>query len=284
MPNMAGALAKLGLAVNCIGTLGFPAIDPLFSQQLSACQCYSYAAAGTCQAIEFTDGKMMLAGMEALDKADWQLLTQRIPVTNLVKLFNSSQLAGLLNWAELTASTSIWKGLLQEVLPLCGTGRQRLFFVDLSDCSSRSKEETLAALDLLRDFARYGQVALSLNKNECRIIYKHLFDSVESSDDLKTMGAKIFEQLQPNTLILHQRETAMAFRKNEFVQQNSQLVLQPVILTGAGDHFNAGFCAAQLMDLGLEDSLAFAHLLAATYILHGESPGWNILLDALETP
>ena len=75
----------------------------------------------------------------------------------------------------------------------------------------------------------------------------------------------------------------MAFQKNEFAQQNSWLVDQPSVLTGAGDHFNAGFCAAQLMDFGLQDSLAFAHLLAACYIRKGESPGWDVLLEAIET-
>lgn len=84
MPNMAGALAKLGLSVNCIGALGYPTIDPLFSQQLAGCHCYSFAAAGTCQAIEFSDGKMMLAGMEELNKAHWDLLKQRIPVSTLI--------------------------------------------------------------------------------------------------------------------------------------------------------------------------------------------------------
>jgi pfkB family carbohydrate kinase len=283
MPNMAGALAKLGVAVNCIGTLGYPVMDPVFSQSLSACRCYSFATPGTCQAIEFNDGKMMLAGMGELDKAGWDLLTQRILLTTLVKIFDNSRLTGLLNWGELTATTSIWKGLLQDVLPFCSTGKQRLFLVDLSDCSSRSKEEIFTALDLLRDFSRYGELTLSLNKNECRIIYQHLFGTVEASDDIRLMGEKIFQQLQPTTLILHQRETTMAFRTNEFVEKNSQLVTQPAVLTGAGDHFNAGFCAGQLMDLSLEESVTLAQLLAGCYIRKGESPGWEVLLEAIET-
>ncbi len=284
MPNMAGALAKLGLAVNCIGALGHPTIDPLFQQPLAGCQCYSFAAPGTCLAIEFNDGKMMLAGMGDLDKADWGLLKQRIPVATLIEVFSNCQLAGLLNWGELTACTSIWKGLLQEVLPFCNSGKQKLIFVDLSDCSNRSKQEIIDAVDLLRDFSKYGQLVLSLNKNECGTIYKHLFESFESSVDTAIMGAEIFELIQPATLVLHQRETAMAFRANEFVQKNNPLVKQPAVLTGAGDHFNAGFCAAQLMDLNLEDSIAFAQVLAACYITNGESPGWAVLLEAMERP
>lgn len=278
MPNMAGALAKLGLIVNCVGTLGFPQVDPLFKQSLAECRTYSFAAPGTSQAIEFSDGKMMLAGMQQLDSANWQLLTQRIPVATLIALFDNSRLAALLNWGELSASTSIWQGLLQEVLPFCTPDKQKIFFVDLSDCSSRSKEDMLAALALLQDFSRHRQLILSLNKNECSTLYQQLFDEASSHTNLQTMAEKIFRKIQPHTLVVHQRASAMAFREKEFEQLHSPLVDNPVILTGAGDHFNAGFCAAQLMGLNLTSSLALAHLLAGCYIKKGQSPDWEEIL------
>lgn len=282
MPNMATALSKLGIPVHCVGTLGYPSIDPIFRQLPAQCQLYSFAAAGTCQAIEFNDGKMMLAGMSELNKADWQLLKQRVPISTLISLFDTASLVGLLNWGELTASTGFWKGLLQEVLPFCKTGKEKIFFVDLSDCSSRSRKEILAALDLLTDFSRYGKLVLSLNKNECRIIYNNLFETAAEKTSLKEMGQKIFTRLLPSALIIHHREHAMAFSKNEFVLKNSFVVSTPLLLTGAGDNFNAGFCFAQLMGCALEDSLTIAHLAAACYIKNGESADWSTLLEALE--
>jgi sugar/nucleoside kinase (ribokinase family) len=109
-----------------------------------------------------------------------------------------------------------------------------------------------------------------------------MFPSIDEADTRKR-GEKIFTRLNLTTLVIHQREDAMAFSKNEFAQKNSILIETPLLLTGAGDNFNAGFCFAQLMGCNLNDSLTIAHLAAAGYIKNGESTDWNTLLEALET-
>ena len=283
MPNMAAALAKLGVPVNCVGAMGYPVIDPLFRKLPAPCKHYSFAAPGTCQAIEFDDGKMMLAGMDELNKADWKMVKERIPIAMLIKIFDDAQLIGLLNWGELTASTSYWNGLLQEVLPFCNTNKNKIFFVDLSDCSSRTKDEMTAALSLLKKIAAYGKVILSVNHNESIFIHNTLFEGITRYDNIKMFGEKLFATLQVDTLLLHNRDKAVAFRANEFAEKESFFIETPKLLTGAGDNFNAGFCFAQLMDCCLEDSLLIAHLISSYYIKNGASAGWNDLMDALKT-
>jgi len=283
MPNMAAALAKLGIAVNCVGAMGYPVIDPLFSNMPAACKLYSFAAPGTCQAIEFEDGKMMLAGMDELNKVDWNTVKERIPVAILIEIFNDARLIGMLNWGELAASTGFWNGLLQDTLPFCTANKNKLFFVDLSDCSSRTKEEAVAALALLSTFSKYGKVILSLNHNESIFIHNSLFEPVTRYDDIKNFGETLFSRLGVDTLLLHNRSKAVALRTNEFAEKNSFFIEAPKLLTGAGDNFNAGFCFAQLMDCTLEDSLLLAHLVSAHYIKNGESAGWNDITGALKT-
>ena len=282
-PNMANAMAKLGLTVNCAGALGYPVIDPIFSQLPATCRLYSFATPGTCQAIEFGEGKMMLANMDELNKVDWNILKLRIPVNKLIEIFDAASIIGLLNWGEMVAATGFWKGLLQDVLPFCRTNMNKLFFVDLSDCTGRTKDETLAALELLKHFSSYGKLILSLNHNESIFIHTLLSGTVPDNIDTKTLGEEIFLHLEPGTLLLHNHSGAVAFRKNDFAQKDSFFIEAPKLLTGAGDNFNAGFCFAQLMELGLEDSLTIAHLVAACYIKNGESPDWNALINALET-
>ncbi|MEP6728522.1 MAG: hypothetical protein ABJC98_22045 [Bacteroidota bacterium] len=282
MPNMAAALAKLGISVNCVGAMGYPVIDPLFSKLPALCKHYSFAPPGTCQAIEFDDGKMMLAAMDELNKVDWKIMKERIPIAVLIKLFDNAQLIGLLNWGELTASTSFWNGLLQEVLPFVNSNN-KTFFVDLSDCSSRTKDEMTEALSLLKKMAAYGKVVLSVNHNESIFIHNALFERVNYYNDIKAFGKKLFTYLEVDTLLLHNRDKAVVFRTNEFAEKKSFFMEAPKLLTGAGDNFNAGFCFAQLMDCCLEDSLLIAHLISSYYIKNGESAGWNDLMNALRT-
>lgn len=283
MPNMASALANLNVNVNCIGAMGYPVIDPLFNKLPEQCRLYSFAPAGGCQAIEFEDGKIMLSSMEELNKVDWNILKERIPVTSLVQIFNNARLIGLLNWGELSASTSFWKGLLKDILPLCPDSSNKIFFVDLSDCSSRTKDETLAALKLLTDFALYGKVILSLNHNESLFVHNILFEPVSTYNDTRAFGKKLFDALAVDTLIIHNRDAANAIRKNEFAERNSFIVESPKLLTGAGDNFNAGFCFARLMDCDLQNSLLIAHLTAANYIKNGESTSLDGIINTLKT-
>jgi len=282
-PNMASALAKLGIAADCVGAFGYPAIDPLFNTMPQLCSLYSFAAPGVCQAIEFEDGKIMLATTSDLNKSDWATIIKRISIDVLIKIFTEARLIGMLNWGELINSTDYWKGLLHDVLPFCTTGKEKLFIVDLSDCSSRSKDEMLSALELLQAFSAYGKIILSLNHNECIAVYNILFEPMPNNSDIKSLGEKIFTRLQPGILLLHNRTKAIAFSKHEAAEKNSPLIEAPKLLTGAGDNFNAGFCFGQLMDCGLEDSLLLAHLGAAYYIKNGESINRNTLIEELKT-
>jgi hypothetical protein len=203
MPNMATALANLDVSVNCVGAMGYPLIDSWFSKLPALCKLYSFAPAGVCQAIEFDDGKIMLSGMEELNKADWNILKERIPVKTLIEIYNDANLIGMLNWGELAASTGFWNGLLKDVLPFCNNKFNKIFFVDLSDCSSRTKDETLSALRLLKDFARFGKVILSVNHNESIFVHNIFFEPISNYDNIKVFAEKLFKVLATDTLLLN---------------------------------------------------------------------------------
>ena len=282
MPNMSSALSALGVSVNCIGAMGYPVIDPLFSKLPAQCKLHSFAPAGGCQAIEFDDGKIMLSSMEELNKVDWNILKERIPIATLIEIYNDASLIGMLNWGELSASTSFWNGLLKEVLPFCNNTHSKIFFVDLSDCSNRTAAETKEALQLLNNFSRYGKVILSLNHNESVFIHNVLFEPVNNYNDAKVFAEKLFNHITMDTLIIHNRNKAVAVRKNESAESNSFIIESPKLLTGAGDNFNAGFCFAQLMDCSMQDSLLMAHLTAAHYIKNGESANLDDIITALK--
>src|SRR4030095_8375377 len=149
MPIMANALGRFGVPVNCIGTLGYPQIHPVFKNFPSACHLYSFAEPGLSTAHEFNDGKMMMAQMGAVNTSGWEKLSEITGIETLVRLFSESQLICILTWREIDVSTDIWKGLLQNILPAYQAKTKQLAFFDLSDCSKRTGEAIKEVVFLL---------------------------------------------------------------------------------------------------------------------------------------
>lgn len=271
MPIMANALGQFGATVNCIGALGHPQIHPIFKNFSSNCHLYSFTDPGTATAFEFNDGKIMLAQMAELNSFSWDKIKAAIGIDTLVSLYGQSDLFCLLNWSEIDASGGIWKGLLKDILPQYSlNAKKQIAFFDLSDCSKRSPESITEALLLIQEFAKHATVILSLNKNEAQLIYKTLLGKSAKNDFFAT-GKKIFEKTGIHTLVLHSAKETAAFTKDDSVTVDTFFIKNPEISTGAGDHFNAGFCAGQLLQLDLASSVMLANATSGYYVRTGTS-------------
>lgn len=281
MPIMANAMGTLGIPVNSIGALGYPKPHDIFKGLSHNCSLYSFAEPGASTAFEFNDGKMFLAQMGALNTTGWEEIKNILGIDKLRELFRQSDLICLLNWSEIDASTAIWKGLLKDVLAYYPRDKEQYIFIDLSDCSKRSSDSVAEALELLGEFAQYGQVILSLNRNEAGILCKQLSGKKNQQDPFK-QGTRIFGSLPLYTLLIHAAKETLAFRHDQQVQIPAFYTPSPAISTGAGDNFNAGFCCAQLLQLELELAVLFANATAGWYIRTGTSPGLNDIISFLE--
>ena len=279
MPITTNALGRLGMSVNCVGALGYPQTHIVFKDFPSNCRFYSFADPGTATAFEFNDGKIMFAQMGSLNTLGWDKIKNIIGIDTLINLYKESDLLCMVNWSEIDASSDIWKGILKDVFPqYAKPGKKQIAFFDLSDCSKRTSESVSEVFILLKEFAQYTKVGLGLNKNEARYIYQVMYNK-EPGDDLAFLGERIFEKLKIDILILHSPKEAFAFNDEGKFTCKSFFVNTPMMSTGAGDNFNAGFCAAQLLKLDLESSLIFANSVAGFYIKTGISPQ---LADAIK--
>ena len=276
MPIMANAMAQMGLKVNGVGALGIPDISPVFAAMHPRCKLYSFTNPGFTTAIEFTDGKMMLARMTELNNADWNTVKNNIGLDKLNELYLNSNLICLLNWSELAHSNEIWKGLQEDVFAQNEQLKPRLFFIDLSDCSKRNPAEIKIALDLIKSFKSYGKVTLSLNHNEANILYK-TFINQDIPSGLQTKGQHLFNALAIDTLIIHSAKISLAWDQQGAYTNVPDFIDEPLMLTGAGDNFNAGYCIAQLLDMDTESSLMLANLVSNIYIKTAKSPDLTAL-------
>lgn len=272
MPITANALARLGPKVSCIGSLGYPDPHPVFRQMSPNCELYSFANPGISQVMEFRRGKMMVYGMDALSRIEWELIRETIGREALRMLFSTSDLIALLNWSELDNSTAVWKGLLKDILPESVRPVRPIGFFDLSDCSKRTDASIAEALDLLKKFSAYWDVVLSLNLNEATIVHSVLAGRKQTNTEAEKMCEDIFENLNIHTLIIHHAQEAVARTVDGIHKRKSFFVREPVISGGSGDNFNAGFCMGRLMDLDTGTSLVLGHATASLYMQSAESP------------
>jgi ketohexokinase len=272
MPIMANALANLGVSVSGIGAMGYPRIHPVFAELSSKSILYSFADPGLSTAYEFKDGKILIADFYQLNAHGWESIKDRIGVDNLIRIYQECDLIGIVNWSEIDSSTDIWKGLLQDVFPrYINPGNKQLCFFDLSDCSKRSKESIEEALDLLKDFSKYTNAVLGLNRNEAQIIYKLMFKK-SPAKNFAIVGEKIFEKLNIDTVLLHSTKEAHVVDASGTYHAESFFVKNPKLSTGAGDNFNSGYCAGRLMNLDPQSALCFAHAVSGFYVKEGRSP------------
>lgn len=280
MPILANALGNLGVKVNCIGAMGYPEIEPVFKGMSSNCTLYSVSEPGYCTALEFNDGKIMLAKTHTINSMTWDNIKDIVGLDKLIHFFTCSNLIGMFNWSELYNSSSIWEGILQEVLPHHTFNSQEIVYFDLSDGSKRDKVHVSQALSLIEKFAGYYKVILSLNENETRLV----FDAVHTGRDcsnIEDMGERIYSVLRIDTMIIHSTKYSVAWDRDGKYRVDNLYIEFPRLSTGGGDNFNAGVCMAQLMDLDMASSLILANAMAGFYVKHGYSAGQSQLIGFL---
>jgi sugar/nucleoside kinase (ribokinase family) len=280
MPIMSNAMALLGTKVNCIGAFGYPHLHEQFKSLPPSCNLLSFAQPGTATALEFGDGKIMMADMAALHKTGWEEIKARIPLATMINLYASSDMFALLNWSEIDASSGIWKGIIKDVLIAYDSKTQFAFF-DLSDCSKRTEESIQEMLALINDFAKRTRVILSLNRNEAGIVYKIL--SGKTGDfDISEQAAGIFDHMKIETVIIHTSKEVIAISGQGRFSLSTFFAAQPLLSTGAGDNFNAGFCTAMLLELDMESALIVANATSGYYVRNGKSGQLNDIVELLE--
>lgn len=268
MPIFSHALSRLGVTVNCVGAMGYPEVVPLFKGLGESCRLFSVSNPGHCQALEFDDGKLMLADNEDIEQLDYGTMIHRCDREQLVSLFEKSQMIVLLNWSEMKGSLSLWRGLQKEIFPQL-TPQKRSAFIDLSDCSTRSSQEILEAVKLIRSFGSCFDLSVSFNRNEAERVAEVgelVYDTV---DDL---AMQLYELLGCNRLIIHLVDGSYCVHQGHVHVQSNRHIEHPVLSTGGGDNFNAGFVYGLLRGLDCDECIAFAHGVSGYYVSHGHSP------------
>jgi sugar/nucleoside kinase (ribokinase family) len=184
------------------------------------------------------------------------------------------------NWTMLPFMSNIWSRMQSEILEKCPP-KERTFFIDLADPEKRTREDIATALKIISAFQTTTSVILGLNLKESTEIAGVLGISLPGDPEpaIEKTAAAIREKLGISCVVIHPRKGAAAATAKESASFAGPFVEQPKISTGAGDHFNAGFCLGRIVGLSLEESLCTGVGTSGYYVRTAESPSAKQLAE-----
>jgi hypothetical protein len=280
-PIMANAILAGGARVTYVGALGQPAVHPVFAGMAAKARAISLCDAAHTTAIECNDGKLMLGIMSSLDLVTYERICATMGEAAFHAEIASADLVALVNWTMIPNMTAIFGALTERVLPQLPAKPERIFFFDLADPEKRSVEDLRGALGAITKFGAFGRVTLGLNLKEAQQVAAALGCGAVGDDEasLRAAATAIRAKLNLHTVVIHPRESAACATAAGNWWVPGPYTSQPLITTGAGDHFNAGFTSGQLIGLDPEACLAVGVSTSGHYVRTGESPS----LATLET-
>lgn len=298
-PIMSNSLARLNVNVTCLGTMGFPGINPVFEAMHPSCQKISVSPPGISNAFEFSDGKLIFSELDELANYDWNQIAKNGDLNRVRKTALENQLFALVNWVNLPHATLIWQEFHNKIVKHGGK-KDNYFMFDLCDPSKKSTQEIDEVLDLISDFSYYGNVTLGLNENEANKIWMALTGKREDEiPSLEIAGRFIYQSMNIDTLLIHPIDRTLVFTNNmtpERVPRSSKeprpkpivlemqgnVVLKPKVLTGGGDNLNAGYCLGLLAGYEIHYCLLLGMAASGAYIQNGFSANVDGLIEYID--
>lgn len=282
--NLSDALNHAGVPVDYFGTLGDP-IHPAFQQFSEECHsCHSWLDGhGRTLALEFKDGKYMLASMSDLARFTPDLLAERLADGVFQQACSAADLIVMNNWTLYPHMTDCWQYLNQQVFSTLS--QQPFLFIDLVNPSSRSDDDCRRMLETLTALNRHGRCILGLNLNEADIIAGLIGVDQADGDAAAVLQQcqAIREHLGMYEVVTHGVSiNCVAGADYTADDVAGPYCAEPKKSTGAGDRFNAGYCLGLLLDVHPEQRLQLGVASSGFFIRHARSATAADLIAFLE--
>jgi sugar/nucleoside kinase (ribokinase family) len=279
---MANALAHLGIKVAYVGALGYPSLHPVFAEFARRAEVHSICEPGYTDAMEFEDGKLLLGKTAHFSEITWENIQLRYGRDRFLQNFAAADLVGFVNWTMIPGMSKLWEALLREFTLPHGSPRRWIFF-DLADPEKRTPADIAAALDLIVAFEGSFDVILGLNEKEAYEIAGVLGLNTDDRrpEGLAALAGAIQKRTPVNTLVIHPVSYAVASTEGRVSVVDGPYVAKPLITTGAGDHFNSGFCLGKLLGLDNAGALMTGVTCSGFYVRSAQSPSIENLADML---
>lgn len=280
-PHFAGAISQFNVPTSLIGCLGPPpdTIHPVFQTLKNRCRLITVGEPGHTDALEFKDGKLMLGKHIPLHALTWGTIQKWIPQEQLISLLEEASLFVQVNWVMIPHMDTIWDHLLTNIFPSLEQNMNKLprqMFIDLCDPTKRKKGELQTALHQIAQFQNYFAVTLGLNENEAIQVARALELPESRLKNEDELAAMLRQELGIQAVTIHRTTNATACENTRGHENVTTIegffTPTPHILTGAGDHYNAGYCFGILQRWSLTTRLLLGVATSGAFVRTGISP------------
>ncbi len=279
MPNTALALMAMGAQCTCVGTLGFPSVSEAFEPLKAGAGVVSYGEPGFCLAVEFDACKLFLSDNGGMAGMTYEAFLRRAGETKLMKALEGADVLALLNWGEVPEMRALWRGIAEGLLPTLAK-KPRYVFCDTADMTHRTGEEIEDLLETLRLLRRQARTVLSVNDGELA----SLTDKADlmPGGELRDRARALYETESVDLLVHHSLRYARVFGPEGEETLATRLAEQPVLLTGGGDNFNAGFMLGLLAGLSPNGCLMTGNAASSCYVRRGRCANLSDIVEEIE--
>ncbi len=269
-PIMANALLEGAHRITFSGMIGHSdEIEPLFREMASRCEkVYPLGPSSSSEAIEFQNGKIILGKLENMFDLHVETVLNHIGRTELSNILEDTDLFVCANWTMIQMMTPLWKLLIKDFLPHLSL-RPRWMFVDLADPEKRTDEDLRDGLLTLAKLEKGFKVILGLNEAEALRIGKLL--KIKHSE-ISSLADDIRKKLGYCRVVIHGTKYAISSDLDETVMVKGPYTSRPLLTTGGGDNFNAGYCNGLLWGFSSKEALTCGVATSGYYVRNGKSP------------
>ena len=164
-------------------------------------------------------------------------------------------------------------------------GPRKPIFIDTADPTKRSEADIRRFVEILPRLADKFEVYLGFNLRESAFIGRAvgLTEFPDAPQDVLTYSEHLRKRLGIDALVIHWSRHAVGNDVDSAVCVEAPFTDNPRISTGAGDHFNAGFCLGCLLGGDLESNVQLGVATSGYYGREAKSPTLAELVGFVET-
>ena len=283
-PIMANALAALGFSTTYCGMTGFPHPHEVFRELAARAKMLSFSEPALTDAYEFDDGKLIAGKHATVAEVNVETIRERVGEAVWRDVWRASGFIGMVNWTMLPHLTELWRRIQSDFPGIENDERKTLFF-DLADPEKRTPEDIAEALETLSNFSSRHDVILGCNEKEALRVAEVLGLSARDTneDRIAALAQDIRASLDIAYCVVHPTAYAGAASRDDVAVVHGPFTTKPKISTGAGDHFNAGFCCGLLAGGDLETALQIGAGTSGFYVRQAQSPSREDLVQFLRS-